>query len=68
MSLKPSLEEKLRLAIKHFWNTRETQLQRQGAKTGQRGGAVTGGAQMNGFIALVKDLLCQNGLPTAHVH
>jgi len=72
MPLKPSLEEKVRLAIKHFWNTRETQLQKQGSQTGQRDAgtraAVTGGAQMDGFINLVKELLCQNGLPTAHVY
>jgi len=28
----------------------------------------TGGAQMNGFINLVRDLLCENGLPKAHVY
>jgi len=29
---------------------------------------VTGGAQMNGFINLVRDLLCDSGLPKAHVY
>ena len=28
---------------------------------------MTGGAQMNGFVTLVRDLLCESGLPQAHV-
>lgn len=71
MSLKPDLEKRLQVAIKHFWNTRETQAQRQGLASGSKDAgtrsAVTGGAQMNGFINLVRDLLCENGLPKAHV-
>ncbi len=30
--------------------------------------AVTGGAQMNGFVTLVRDLLCDSGLPKPHVY
>jgi hypothetical protein len=66
------LEKRLRLAIKQFWNTRETQAQKQGTVTGAKDAgaraAVTGGAQMNGFINLVRDLLCESGLPKAHVY
>lgn len=29
---------------------------------------MTGGAQMNGFIKLVRSLLCENGVPKAHVY
>jgi Restriction endonuclease XhoI len=72
MALAPKLEKKLRQAIKHFWNTRETQAQKQGSKTGSRDAgartAVTGGRQMDGFISLVRDFLCENGLPQAHVY
>lgn len=71
MSLSPQLEERLRAAIKHFWNTREKQARKQGSAGSKDAGArsaVTGGAQMNGFITLIRDLLCENGLPEAHVH
>lgn len=71
MSLSPQLERHLRAAIKHFWSTRETQAQKQGASSGRKDAkgrsAVTGGAQMNGFIKLVSGLLCESGLPKAHV-
>jgi hypothetical protein len=72
MSLRPDLAAKLREAIRHFWATRERQAAKQGAQTGTRDAgsrtAVTGGAQMNGFINLVRDLLCESGLSKAHVY
>lgn len=72
MSLSPDLEKRLQAAIKHFWSTRETQAQKQGVSSGSKDAgarsAVTGGAQMNGFINLVRDLLCESGLPKAHVY
>jgi Restriction endonuclease XhoI len=72
MSLSLDLEERLRAAVQHFWGTRETQAQRQGSSSGSKDAgarsAVTGGAQMNGFIKLVRELLCESGLPKAHVH
>jgi hypothetical protein len=70
--MNPRLKKRLRAAIQHFWNTRETQAQKQGATAATKDAgarsAVTGGAQMNGFISLVRDLLCESGLPKAHVH
>ena len=70
--MNPQLERRLQAAIKHFWNTRETQAQKQGAAVGAKDAgarsAVTGGAQMNGFINLVRDLLCESGLPKPHVY
>lgn len=71
MTLEPEIESRVRAAVKQFWTTRETQAQKQGASGGKDAGfrsAVTGGAQMNGFINLVRDLLCGNGLPEAHVY
>lgn len=72
MALNPALEKALRKAIKHFWTTRSAQSLKQGSKTGSRDAgartAVTGGRQMDGFISLVRDYLCENGLPKAHVH
>src|SRR5579864_52063 len=72
MALNPELEKRLRQAIRHFWNTRETQAQKQGTKTGARDAgartAVTGGRQMDGFVSMVREFLCENGLPKAHVY
>ena len=71
MSITPQLDRRLRAAIRHFWMTRQSQAHKQGSATGAKDAgaraAVTGGAQMNGFVALVRDLLCGNGLPQAHV-
>lgn len=72
MSLNSALEARVRAAIKHFWSTRETQAQKQGILSGSKDAgarsAVTGGAQMNGFVNLVRDVLCESGLPKAHVY
>ncbi len=72
MRLQPRIDEGLQTAVKHFWNTRETQAQRQGALSGTKDAgnrsAVTGGAQMNGFINLVRDLLRDTGLSEAYIH
>ncbi|HLJ30465.1 MAG TPA: PaeR7I family type II restriction endonuclease [Candidatus Angelobacter sp.] len=71
MTLDSQMEARLRAAVKQFWSTRKTQAQKQGAVSGARDAgarsAVTGGAQMNGFISLVRDLLCESGLPQPHV-
>jgi len=72
MALNPDLEKRLRQAIKHFWATRESQGRKQGSKTGSRDAgartAVTGGRQMDGFVSLVRDYLCENGLPKTQVY
>jgi len=66
MSLNPEIEKRLQAAVAHFWITRETQAQKQGIASGSKDAgarsAVTGGAQMNGFINLVRDLLCELSL------
>jgi len=66
------MERKLRAAVKHFWSTRETQAELQGAKSGVRDAgtrtAVTGGHQMDGFISLVREHLCANGLLRTEVY
>lgn len=72
MALQPDLQKRLQRAVKHFWQTRDKQAEKQGAKTGSRDAgartAVTGGHQMDGFISLVRDYLCENGLPRTHVY
>ena len=71
MALHPDIEKDLRRAIKHFWGTRKKQSRKQGSKTGARDAgartAVTGGHQMDGFINLVREYLCANGLPKTQV-
>lgn len=71
MPLDQKTERRLQAAIKHFWATRETQAQKQGSHSGAKDAgaraAVTGGAQMNGFITLVRELLSENGLPHTNV-
>lgn len=66
------LQKRLRRAIKHFWTTRQAQAEKQGLKSGSRDAgartAVTGGHQMDGFISLVRDYLCENGLPKTEVY
>jgi hypothetical protein len=72
MGLDSDLEKKLRLAIRHFWTTRKAQAKKQGSTTGTRDAgaraAVTGGRQMDGFVSMVREYLCANGLPKAHVY
>ncbi len=65
-NLNRDIELKLREAIARFWASRETQAQKQGAKSGIRDSgaraAVTGGSQMDGFVELVRDLLEESGI------
>ncbi len=58
-------------AVREFWRTRRRQEKKQGSATGRRdqGGrsAVTGGAQMDGFVKLVSELLIESGIPDATI-
>ncbi len=71
MALNSRIEKELRQAVKHFWITRKSQATKQGTKTGLRDAgaraAVTGGRQMDGFIDLVRSLLCRNGFEEARI-
>ena len=64
-------DTKARAAVRAFWENREQALQAQRttgkADMGQRG-AVTAGTHMNGFIALMIDLVRANGLGSAQTH
>ena len=59
-------------AVKYFWKTREKQEKKQGSISGKRdyGGrsSVTGGAQCDGFIDLISEILKESGLPDATIH
>ena len=64
-------EQKAREAVKQFWGSRERARQKQAeaGKTdqGERAG-VTAGKNMDGFIALVIDIVQANGLEHAEIH
>jgi type II restriction enzyme len=64
-------EQKARKAVKAFWKNRKAATQRQiasgKADQGERAG-VTSGKNMDGFIALVVDIVRANGLAHAQIH
>ena len=64
-------ERKAREAVQAFWTNRKAARQRQIESgkddQGERGG-VTAGKNMDGFIALVLDIVCANGLAHADIH
>lgn len=64
-------EVKAREAVKQFWSGRSNAQQKQKvsgkADQGQRG-SVTGGKNMDGFLALMIDVIRANGLPDADLH
>lgn len=66
------IDAAVRLAVQHFWLTRTKQGANQGITSGAKDyGArseVTGGAHMDGFVSLINDLLCANGLPQPCVY
>jgi hypothetical protein len=59
------LQKRTQEAVAHYWRTRHTQRRRQ-EKTGKADqglrGAVTGGAQMDGFVTLFSDLIVDTGI------
>jgi len=60
-----NLERHTREAVAHYWRTRSDQRKKQ-QKTGKLDqglrGAVTGGAQMDGFVRLFTNLICDAGI------
>ena len=64
-------DAKARAAIRTFWRTRESASQKQAVSgrrdQGERAG-VTSGKNMDGFIALVAEIVRANGLARASVH
>ena len=65
------LRARLAKAVRYFWMKRKEQESRQGGKTGRRdqGGrsAVTGGAQMDGFAGLIREMLEDTGIADASI-
>lgn len=67
-----ALDPRLKKAIQAYWDTRLAQGGRQGIKDGRKDqgnrSAVTGGAQLNGFVDLIRSLVIECGVPDADVH
>ena len=58
-------------AVAHYWLTRKAQKEKQknrGVSDAGLRSAVTGGAQMDGFIALFKDLIVDAGIGSHFIH
>lgn len=65
-----NLNRRLSHAVAHYWLTRENQLKRQktmGHSDQGARSAVTGGAQMDGFIELITDLIMAAGVDKKYV-
>ena len=58
-----NLEERIREAVRFFWNTRTGQLNLHGDQDHGNRGAVTAGKQLDGFVYLVVEILKINGVP-----
>jgi hypothetical protein len=71
LKLLENLPQAVTEAVKVYWSTRERQSQRQKATgvvdQGLRS-AVTGGAQMNGFVQLITNLVIEAGVDRSCVH
>ena len=65
-----NLENRVAQAVSHYWLTRKTQKDKQKQRgvsdSGQRS-AVTGGAQMDGFINLFKGLIVDAGIDIQYI-
>ena len=70
-SILDQLTKHTREAVKFYWQTRSSQLEKQrkagGSDQGLRS-AVTGGAQMDGFIELLTKLAVEAGIDRSHIY
>jgi len=65
-----NLDTQVAKAVQSYWQTRRMQARKQetGGKADQGArAAVTGGAQMNGFIQLVTELIMESGVSQEHI-
>ena len=58
---KTELHTRINDAVSAFWETKQKQLSSSGDSSNR--GAVTAGKQLDGFIALLKDIAIQQGVP-----
>ena len=64
--------EQIAVAVKHFWQTRLNQGSNQGSVSGKKDAgnrtAVTGGAQLDGFVSLLAMILQDSGLSDHQIY
>jgi len=66
-----NLEDLVSDAVAHYWRTRKAQKDKQrnrGVSDAGLRSAVTGGAQMDGFINLFRDLIVDAGIDKHYIH
>jgi hypothetical protein len=66
-----NLEYKISQAVSHYWLTRKAQKDKQkksGVSDAGLRSAVTGGAQMDGFINLFRNLIVEGGLDSQYIY
>lgn len=71
LSLK-NLDRRVQVAVEHFWHVRSSQSKTQRSGSGRKDAGhrsdVTGGKQLDGFAALLRSLLIENGVPENAIH
>lgn len=70
-SILRSLPHRVSSAVQFYWKTRGRQATNQKARGGKDQGsrsAVTGGAQMNGFLDFIAEYLVSTGIPESCIH
>lgn len=71
MSIEPSqIQKRVAKAVASYWSTRRNQFAKQAASGQQDQGtrsAVTGGAQMDGFMSLITELIMEAGIREEHI-
>lgn len=69
--MKADYEEMVHEAVRLFWQTRLAQSRKQGKASGRKDtgarAAVTGGAQMDGFVSFVRNLLIEAGIRESEI-
>lgn len=65
------IEAELSEAVRHFWNVRASQEEKQGGDTGKKDAgnraAVTAGKHGDGFVALIAAIVREAGIPDAQI-
>ena len=66
-----NLDQQVAVAVAHYWTTRKAQGEKQKSKGATDAGlrsAVTGGAQMDGFMDLVTKIILDTGIESKYVY
>ena len=71
MAKERDLSKRVAKAVRQYWRTRARQGKRQGSQSGRKDygarAAVTGGAQMDGFVLLLSELIQEAGVSSEYI-